>query len=248
MKFLFLQWISSRPQSVPAPSINSRSNLKSPLPEEKIDLIIDRTPFVKEQSLQAGAGKNSHSTDESRVKETSAEPGTILLTEVPLGVVELEFSRAPGIEEEIEAQRNSIEGRLDDAYRAVVSQMSEFQKQWDEYGTASIIMSGAEGVYSGAADWFEDQGELLEAQTWKDLGNVIAGVSGNIWAFTSTYIESKYNEMQETIRQAGEWVDEAGENLTNWNWWGNELDEIQDEVESNVVRIVGEIKSDVEQA
>jgi len=221
---------------------------ETPLPEEKIDLIIDRTPFVKEQPLQAGAGKNTRTKSESRAKETSTEPGTVLLDEVPEGVVELEFSRTPGIEEEIDAQRNSIEGRLDDAYRAVVRQMFEFQKQWEEYGTASIIMSGADGVYSGAADWFEDQGELLEAQTWKDLGNVIAGVSGNIWAFTSTYIESKYKEMQEANRRAGEWLDEAGDNLTNWNWWGNELDEVQDELESSAVRIVGEIKSDVEQA
>jgi len=221
---------------------------ETPLPEETVDIRVDKTPFVQKKPLQSGQGRNTRATNESAAKETSSEPGTVVLDQVPAGEVELEFTRQPGVEQEIEALRNSIETRLDGAYRTLLSQMSEFQKQWDDYGAASIVMSGSEGLYSGAVDWIKEQGELLEAETWKELGNTIAAFSGNVWDFTATYVEAKYNELKSTVSEANEWIDEASDNFFNWNWWSQEFDETQSELEASAVRFVDELRSDIEQA
>lgn len=221
---------------------------ETPLPEEQVDIRVDNTVFAEKQALQTGAGKNSRVRDQAAAKETAQEPGTLVLDEVPQGDVELEFSRVQGIEQEIETLRNSIEIRLDGAYHALVNEMSEFQKQWDDYGAASILMSGSEGLYQGAADWVKDQGELLEAETWRELGRTFADVTGNVWDYTATYVETKYNDLKKSAAEVHEDLEEAWDNAFNWNWWSQQIDGAQADIEERAVHFVDEIKSEAEQA
>ena len=221
---------------------------QTPLPDRAIDLTIDTTPYETHQPLQSGTGSNTRSPSKEAAENSINEPGTLLLTDVPNGAAEITFSREPGIESEISSLREGIDARLNGAYLDLLGQMSEFQKQWDDYGVASIAYSGAEGLYSGAVDWFGDQGDLFKAETWQELGDTIASTAGDVWDFSATYMEARYNDLKQQVSDANEWVEEATDNFFNWDWWSSQTEQAADAAQASAVRFVSEIQEDLEHA
>lgn len=217
---------------------------QTPLPDRAIDLTIDTTSYEQRQSLQGGIGSNTRSASKEAAENSVNEPGTLLLTDVPNGSAEATFSREPGIESEINSLREGIDARLNGAYLDLLGQMSEFQKQWDDYGLASIAYSGAEGLYSGAVDWFDDQGDLFKAETWQELGDTLAATAGDVWDFSATYMEARYNDLKQQVSEANEWVEEATDNFFNWDWWSSQAEEASDAAHARAVRFVSEIQDD----
>ncbi len=221
---------------------------QTPLVEAKVNVTVEGAPVIQEQPLQTGTGKNSRATSQAAAEKTQDEPGTLMVAGTPKGKAELAFVSEPGMEQQIDSLRNAIGARLNGAYLDLLEKMSEFQAQWDNYGPASIPMSGAEGLMSGATDWVKDQGDLLEARTWKELGNTIADTANNVWDYTATYARDKFNDIKESVGEANEFIDEATDNFFNWNWWSQQAEEAGDSLEETAVRFIDDVKSDLEQA
>lgn len=221
---------------------------QTPLTDGKVNVSVEGLSIAELQPLQTGTGKNTLSMSAKEAKSTAKEPGTLLLEEVPLGDAEVEFARELGLEQEISTTRKNIEARLNKAYLELLQNMSEFQKQWDDYGVASIAISEGEGLYAGASEWIEDQSDLFKAQTWKDLGNQISDAAGNTWDTAVNYSKSQYEQMRKQVAAANQWIDKNDENLFNWSWWSQNLDEAVDQASGKAVRMVDDIKKDIAQA
>lgn len=221
---------------------------QTPITEAKINIHVEGVAVAEEKPLPKGAGKNTHASTQVKAEHTTHEPGTLYLKQVPAGTAEVEFAREEGLEAEIATTRNSIDARLNGAYLDLLEQMSEFQQQWDRYGAAAIYMSTAEGVYAGAANWMEDQGELFEAKTWTELGNTIADAAGDAWDFTASYARETFDGIKKKVGDANKHIDDITDNAFNWNWWSKQIDQTATDAHTRAVKLVDQTRKDIEQA
>ncbi|MBL4898699.1 MAG: hypothetical protein JKX76_03510, partial [Colwellia sp.] len=195
------------------------------IPLENVKVSINGSVFKTGLKLSEGVGKNTYSSTLDRAKAAVDEPGTLLIEQTPEGSLVVEVTREPGIEQEIESLRQSLQMQLDGAYRDTVKQMSEFQEQWDTYGYASIPMSGAQGLYAGGSSWVKDQADLFEVETWKSLGSDIADAASEALDYASEYAEETYDSIITSANAGADWVDENSDKLSSWNWWAEQADE-----------------------
>ncbi len=198
---------------------------ETPIPMENIKVFINGGAFRSGLKLHEGVGKNTYSSTLERAKEAVDEPGTLLIEQTPEGPVVVEVAREPGIEQEIESLRQSLQMQLDGGYRDTVAQMSEFQEQWDTYGYASIPMSGAQGLFAGGSSWVKDQADLFEVETWKTLGSDIADAASEALDYAAEYAEDSYESVIKSANDGADWVDENSDKLSSWNWWAEQADE-----------------------
>lgn len=220
----------------------------TPMSEVKVNVKVEGVSFAEAKPLPKGAGKNTNASTPVKAQHTANEPGTLYLKQVPAGTAEVEFAREEGLESDLAATRNSMEARLNGAYLDLLSQMSEFQQQWDRYGVAAIYMSAAEGAYAGAADWMEDQGELFEAKTWNDLGKTVANAAEEAWDYTATYARETFDGIKKQVGAANRLLEDVGENAFNWNWWRRQIDQTVTDTHTRAVKLADQTCKDIEQA
>lgn len=220
----------------------------TPMSEVKVNVKVEGVSFAQSAPLPKGAGKNTNASTPAKAQHTANEPGTLYLKQVPAGTAELEFAREEGLESDIAATRKSMEARLNGAYLDLLSQMSEFQQQWDRYGVAAIYMSAAEGAYAGAAGWLEDQGELFEAKTWTDLGNTVANAAEEAWDYTATYARETFDGIKKQVGEANLLLEDVSDNAFNWNWWRQQINQTVADTHTQAVKLADQTRKDIEQA
>jgi len=81
-----------------------------------------------------------------------------------------------GVEQDIASLKKKLRTTLDDGYKKVVKDMLPFKEQWDDYGYASLVLSGAQGALTGGDGWLDDQKELFDGDTWEQFGKSISEV------------------------------------------------------------------------
>ena len=187
-------------------------------------------------------GGNTHSHTQEDANNTCDEPGVMLVEGCEEGKVIVEIVAEPGLEQDITDLKNMIEDQLDGAYRSTVTEMVGFQELWDEYGYASIAISGAQGLYQGAATWIGDQADLFEKETWTELGGKIAEVSGSVWDLASDFASSSYEKAKESAGEFVEWADENQDNLVNVNWWQTQAEEAVYGLQEDAAEMVDSIE------
>lgn len=210
---------------------------RTPLPAENVKITVNDEVIQEGVQLNDGAGISTQVYTLEEAQSTNAEPGVLVVEDVPEGKVVIEIVAESGIEQQIQDSKDAIEAQLDGAYRATVAEMAEFQALWDEYGYASIAISGVEGVFNGTATWVRDQADLFEMETWVELGSAISSVTSSSMDYAADYASDKFDSILATANEISQWAEDDAENLLNWSWWGTQVDELASSVEDEVIEM-----------
>jgi len=150
-----------------------------------------------------------------------------------------------GVEQDIASLKKKLRTTLDDGYKKVVKDMLPFKEQWDDYGYASLVLSGAQGALTGGDGWLDDQKELFDGDTWEQFGKSISEGLSDALDYTASYIPETYDSITESIEETLEDIEENAdnylENASSWNWWDQQ-------VKDPVDRTVRKVDSNLEDA
>ncbi len=212
----------------------------TPLPVT-VQVAVDGVIIETGLELNKGAGKSTRASNLKTALKTQGEPGTIVLEDIPEGIVEVTIERITGVEQDIASLKNKLRTTLDDGYKNVVKDMLPFKQQWDDYGYASLVLSGAQGALTGGDGWLDDQKELFDGDTWEQFGRSISEGLSDAFDYTASYIPEAYDSITESIEATLEDLEEHTDNLTSWNWWDQQVKE-------GVDRTVRKIDSNIDDA
>jgi hypothetical protein len=119
-------------------------------------------------------------------------------------------------EQEIVEEREGIVERLHACYLNLQDNMAEFQQQWDDNATLSVLISAREGWNAGGADWLSDQAELFDKKTWMDLGDKTTKFAGETYDRLAVYSKQRYEEIQAEVNKH---LEHPENTIANWSWW-----------------------------
>jgi hypothetical protein len=196
----------------------------TPLPIT-VQVVVDGVVIESGLELSKGVGKNTKSSNLKAALKTQGEPGTIVLEDIPEGLVEVTVERVTGVEQDIASLKKKLRITLDSGYKDVVKDMQPFREQWNAYGYASLVLSGAQGALTGGDGWLDDQKELFDGDTWEQFGKSISEGLSDALDYTASYIPETYDSITESIEETLEDIEENADNLTSWNWWDQQVKE-----------------------
>lgn len=125
-------------------------------------------------------------------------------------------------EREIFEARQGIEKRLHACYDNLVVNMQEFREHWVADREKSLLWAAYEGAAAGGSDWWEDSKQILDKQTWVDLGKKVEDFAGSAYDRTAEYSAQLYESMKARINKDLANVDKT---LGNWSWWSELADD-----------------------
>ena len=196
----------------------------TPLPIT-VQVVVDGVVIASGLELSKGAGKNTKSSNLKAALKTQGEPGTVVLEDIPEGLVEVTVERVTGVEQDIASLKKKLRTTLDSGYKDVVKDMQPFREQWNDYGYASLVLSGAQGALTGGDGWLDDQKELFDGDTWEQFGKSISEGLSDALDYTASYIPETYDSITESIEETLEDIEENSDNLASWNWWDQQVKE-----------------------
>ena len=197
---------------------------KTPLPLT-VQVLVDGVVIESGLELSKGAGKSSWSSNLKSALKTQGEPGTVVLEDIPVGNVEVIVERVTGLEQSIASLKKQLRTTLDSGYQDVVKDMLPFKEQWDDYGYASLVLSGAQGAFTGGDGWLDDQKELFDGDTWEQFGKSISEGLSDALDYTASYIPEAYESITDSIEETLDDIEDNADNLTSWNWWNQQVKE-----------------------
>lgn len=196
----------------------------TPLPIT-VQVAVDGVVIETGLELSKGPGKSTRSSNLKTALKTQGEAGTIVLEDIPEGVIEVTVERVTGVEQDIASLKKKLRTNLDEGYKSVVKDMLPFREQWNDYGYASLVLSGTQGALTGGDGWLDDQTELFDGDTWEQFGKSISGGLSDALDYTASYIPEAYDSITESIEETLDDIEENADNLTSWNWWDQQVKE-----------------------
>ncbi len=206
---------------------------RTALPLQGLTVKANQALHQSNLALNAEGNKSTAASTVEQAQQTANEAGVLVLQDLPDGPVEIEVERQEGLEKEIQNLRDSLTQQLDGAYRDTVSSMSGFQTQWDDYGYASIAMSGGAGVWEGTKGWVNDQADLFEAKTWSNLADLISDYAGKAYDGVADYAAETYERIEKTVNDTSEALADNADNLTNWHWYVQSAEQAIEDAQAN---------------
>jgi len=143
-------------------------------------------------------------------------------------------------EKEIFEARKAIEKRLHGCYENLVTNMSEFRQHWVADREKSLIWAAYEGASAGGGEWWEDSKQILEKQTWIDLGKKVEDFSGQAYDRAAQYSAALYQSMKSNINKDFNNLDNT---LGNWGWWSELADDAAHTVENKVAAVDAKVQA-----
>jgi len=160
-------------------------------------------------------GKPPKTKEEKKLWE---ELGTYYYPNCENGTARFEIVQESENLDEIDSLRDSIQVRLDGAYRALEEKMSPYQKEWQTWGPLSIQIAIVQGFAEGSMDWLNEQKEIFSTKYWTDLGKSIE--KGFWWTI---------DKAENALHGAEELLGEAWKNrgkVLDLSWWGEQNDKL----------------------
>lgn len=194
---------------------------RTPLPLV-VEVLVDGVVIESGLELNKGSGKSTLSSNLKKAQQTKGEPGTILLEDIPEGIVEVRVKRVTGEEQAIASLKDELRNSLDSGYQDLVTAMKPFRQQWDEYGYFSLSISRLDGALKGGEEWLEEQAELFDGDLWEQFGQKISDGLSDALDYTASYIPETYDNITSSIEKTLK----DSDNLTSWNWWQAQIRDI----------------------
>jgi hypothetical protein len=176
-------------------------------------VVLEREQLKDYESLGLIRGRAPSTDSELELYE---QLGTFLYRNCDTGQARAEILRDPSEESGIQELRNTVEARLDGAYRALKEAMAPYQAQWDEWGYISILLAYEQGQGESAEEWIKSLGDLFTAKYWVEIGEAIgSGISKTL------------DTAEVTIGEASKKIADAydkREVLLQSAWWSARVD------------------------
>jgi len=202
---------------------------ETPLAAANVSVFADGNEHTKGIELNAGNGISTDSDTKDIAEQTKQEPGVAIVTDLPVNtdLVTIELGAEPGLEKEIINQQNTIESILDGAYQATLKDMTGFQEEWEIEGMSTLATSLGSGSIAGAELWADGLADLVDPDTWIDMGNLIADVSSDVVDTLAIHAADKFNGIID-------YYEDAEGNLANWTWISSQLNGALSSVEDSI--------------
>lgn len=205
---------------------------QTPIPLEGVVVYVDNVQQGGKHKLNEGSIAPTKATEFSEADNSKEEAGSVVIKGLPLGKVDVYVEPEEGLEKQIKDEIEDLTRTLDGAYYAVVDKMSGFREDWEEDGYFSLIKANVKGGTDGMSSWLEDQSELADLDTWKNLASTLGDATSKAWDITASYAGEKYDEVETSFYDAGKFI-KSGEAIKPSFWMG-QADDAIDEVKGYI--------------
>ncbi|MFT5085270.1 MAG: hypothetical protein ACI9Y1_003328 [Lentisphaeria bacterium] len=220
----------------------------TPYGAENVKVTVNDAVVAEDVTLNEGIGDNTHSYSLDEAKATKDEPGVLVVEPEEDGKVVVTIEAKPNIEKDIQDAKDGIVELLDGAYASTVEDMKGFTEIWDEYGWLSIALSFDNGQKEGAEAWLEDQASLFDKDTWVALGDKVGELTSSTLDYAADYASDTYDNVVERANDLSEWAEDNEENLSNWNWWSTQLEELASDASDEILAVRDSVEEQINDA
>jgi len=250
---------STSPEQIPdledvelaPPWIKLRANYgnswQTAMPMENVKVLANGEERASGLSMVSGAAANTNSYTLPEAKETKDEPGTILVELEPGDTkITVVYEKTADVEKDVSDLQKQLNDDLKAAYLDTVDKMKCFQREWDTNSSAASLLAVYEGATDGISDWVEDQGELLEADTWTSMFSTLGGAISKGYNLAENYTETTLKEIDKAIEEVQEQIKKDPIKFIQET--RDDIVRVKDEIAENTREFVGEIEDVIKES